>query len=128
MSKRDNRVDAMPAPLESAEQIKFADWANAKHLNWYHVPNESALTGHLRRALIASLGETRGREQATTVGNIIGSRLRRMGLKSGVADIIIHTRSRKMIEAGALGIAIELKRETGAVSYTHLTLPTNREV
>jgi hypothetical protein len=110
MSRRDDRIDAMPAPLESAEQIAFADWADSKGLLWFHVPNESALTGQLRKSLIGLMGETAGREKAAKLGKMVGGRLRRMGLKSGVSDNVILSRSRKMIDAGALGIMLELKR------------------
>ena len=68
---------------EEQEQVVLASWLDARGLLWCHVPNGGQ------------------RSKAT------GSRLKRMGVKAGVPDILIF---------GRLNIAIELKRADGALS------------
>ena len=50
-----------------------------------------------------------------------------MSVESGASGAIQDAQRTKMIAQGAVSHAIDLLR-TNTVSYTHLTLPTNREV
>lgn len=75
-------------PLEEEEQVAIAQYLDIRvgYYNWCHVPNEAK------------------RSYA------IANKLKAQGMKPGFPDIQIFKRSKKLIDAGHLGIVIEMKR------------------
>lgn len=83
-------------PLEDQEQQALAEWLNlvVGTPGWFHVPN-----GGLRHKAVAG-------------------KLKAMGVKDGVPDIIITKRSHLVEELGKLGVAVEMKRQDASPSDT----------
>lgn len=92
---------ANTTPLENDEQAKLAEWLDWNGILWAHVPNEGQMGGKR--------------------GQVRGALLRRLGLKSGVPDVLVFDRPRLTPpdypdERGCpdcVGVAIELKRQKG---------------
>ena len=74
---------------EEQEQSAFVCWLRLKRILFTSVPNES------KRSVV------------------YGAMLKRTGMSKGVPDLLIFTRSRKLTDAGHLGIAIEMKSMKG---------------
>ena len=55
-------------------------------------------------------------------------RQRRTGTKARITDAVRTLRAETCSRSRGLSLDIAIKRAPAAVSYTHLTLPTNREV
>jgi len=83
-------------PLEDQEQMALAEWLDlvVGTPGWFHVPN-----GGLRNKVVAG-------------------KLKAMGVKDGVPDLIITRRSHQVEKLGRLGVAIELKRQDARPSDT----------
>ncbi len=70
---------------EEEEHLIFAQWMDSTGLAWFHVPNAGKHKPQYR------------------------AKLKRLGLKAGVPDILIPT----LTHSGDTGVAIELKRRDG---------------
>lgn len=81
-----------PVPIENEEQATLAEWLDLHGVLWCHCPNEGQMGG--RR------------------GQMHGARLRRLGLKSGVPDVLVFDLP-PMGPRPCRGVAIELKRQRG---------------
>ena len=92
-------------PTEADEQRVLAAWLDAMGILWAHPPNSGYRAGLNRDAQVAS---------------IAGARLKRLGVKAGLPDILIFQVPPAEDYASVRGVAIELKRrEGGAVSDEH---------
>jgi hypothetical protein len=77
------------SPTEAQEMAVLADYLDACGFLWCHVPNERKCSPRA------------------------GARLKRLGVKAGVPDVLIFDLPPHMDRRECAGIAIELKRERG---------------
>lgn len=77
---------------EFVEHCKVAKWLDDRHILYTHPPNGE------RRGLLA------------------GMRLKAMGVKRGVPDLLIFKRLPRNVHYGVRGVAIEMKSSKGKIS------------
>lgn len=99
----------MKPALESEEQKAFCQYLDFMNLAYYSIPNENITSGIIRKLLIGMLGQAKGMKIASRIISSIENKLKAMGKKKGMLDIVV------LLEGGK-SLYVEMKRTKGSTT------------